>query len=75
MPTEVNRSRGPASRRGASAPTSLVPLALIAVLILILHVAGSTVLAGPHAHASAASTEVHLECPDETLPQPSLPFD
>jgi hypothetical protein len=73
MPTEMNRSRGPASRRAEVTPASLVPLAIIAILILVLHVAGSAVLASPQAHAAAM--DIPIDCQDTSLPEPSLPFD
>ncbi|MEH2525028.1 MULTISPECIES: hypothetical protein [unclassified Bradyrhizobium] len=45
----------------------------MAILIMILHVAGGAML-GPQAHASTPDDEA--KCPaDAMLPGPSLPFD
>lgn len=73
MPTEVNCS--PTSRRAQAASISLAPLAIIAVLILVIHVACGTLLASPQAHASIVVPDVDVNCHEATLPQPSLPFD
>jgi hypothetical protein len=65
---------GPGSRDAA--PVSLTALAIIAILVLILHIAAGAVLGHPQAHASIAAPDDEAKCPaDATLPMPSLPFD
>jgi len=57
-------------------PLSVTALAIIAILILVLHVAGGAVLGHPQAHASAGVQDEEAKCPaDVTPPVPSLPFD
>jgi hypothetical protein len=84
MPTEITRPSAPtASRDGTPgpgsrdvAPLSLTALAIIAILVMVLHVAGGAMLGHPQAHASIAAPDDESKCPaDATLPVPSLPFD
>ena len=57
-------------------PLSVTALAIIAILVLVLHIAAGAVLGHPQAHASVAAPADEAKCPaDETLPAPSLPFD
>ncbi|HVQ72773.1 MAG TPA: hypothetical protein VMT08_35260 [Bradyrhizobium sp.] len=57
-------------------PLSITALAIIAILILVLHVAGGDLLSRSQAHASVAATDAETVCPaDQTAPVPSLPFD
>ena len=84
MPTEITRPSAPiASRAGTPGPNSrdvtplsVTALAIIAILVLVLHIAGVTVLGHPQAHASIAAPDDEAKCPaDAALPVPSLPFD
>ena len=84
MPTNITRPRAPTAgpvrvlRPGSRdvTPTSVAALAVIAALILVLHVAASVVLAHPSAHASPAAPDDDATClGDARLPAPSLPFD
>jgi hypothetical protein len=55
---------------------SLVPLAIIAILALILHVASGVVLDRSHAGATGAALDDAVTCAAEmSPPQPSLPYD
>ena len=57
-------------------PLSLTPFAIIAILVLVLHVAGGDLLGRSQARASIAAPDEEAKCPaDATLPAPSLPFD
>ena len=57
-------------------PLSVTALAIIANLILVLHVAGHDLLGRSQAHASIAAPDDEAKCPaDVTPPVPSLPFD
>ena len=57
-------------------PLSLTALAIIAILVLVLHVAGGDMLGRSQAHASIAAPDDEAKCPaDATPPVPSLPFD
>jgi hypothetical protein len=57
-------------------PLSLTPLAIIAILVLVLHIARGDMLDRLHAHASIAVPDEEAKCPvGATLPAPSLPFD
>lgn len=57
-------------------PLSATPLAIIAALILILHIAASAVLADPLAHASPVASDNDAVCAgDAQPPVPALPFD
>jgi hypothetical protein len=51
-----------------------MPLAIVALLVLALHVAGAALLGSQDAHASMAAPDI--VCPEEAPPPvPSLPFD
>lgn len=57
-------------------PLSITALAIIAILVLVLHVAGGDLLARSQAHASVAAPDDEAKCPaDARSPAPSLPFD
>jgi hypothetical protein len=57
-------------------PLSITALTIIAILILVLHVAGGAVLGHPQAHASIAAQDEEAKCPaDAKPPVPALPFD
>lgn len=84
MPTEITRPRALTTGQGRTprpgsrdvAPLSVTALAIIAALILILHVAASAVLADPLAHASPAALDDDTACLGESKPPaPTLPFD
>jgi hypothetical protein len=58
------------------APFSITALTIIAILVLVLHVAGGAVLGHPRAHASVVVQDDEATCPaDATPPASSLPFD
>jgi hypothetical protein len=62
------------SRDGA--PLSITALAIIAVLVIVLHVAGGDLLGRSQAHALAAGPDDAAKCSAEAAPPPSsLPFD
>ena len=84
MPTEITRpsasitrcvgTPGPGSRDVK--PLSLTALAIIAALILILHLTVSASLDRSQAHASIVAPDDEAKCPmDAEVPVPSLPFD
>jgi hypothetical protein len=84
MPTEIVRSSTPSDGRAKTpeinshdvAPLRITPLAIIAFLVLVLHVAGASLLVRSQAHASAAATDDEVKCATgATLQEPSLPFD
>ena len=89
MPTEINRPSaptiGPAGAPQTALPvvntpdaTSLgpTPLAIAAILALVLHVAAGVMLDRSHASPMAAAFDDCVTCPAEaTSPQPSLPYD
>jgi len=57
-------------------PLSLTALAIIAILVLVLHVARSDMLDRPHAHSSMVAPGDGAQCTAETKPPvSSLPFD
>jgi hypothetical protein len=57
-------------------PLSITALAIIAILMLILHVAGGDLLGRSQAHASVAAHAGETNCPADATPPPaSLPFD
>jgi hypothetical protein len=57
-------------------PVSLTALAIIAILVLVLHVASGDILDRLHAHASIAAPDEEAKCSaDAKPPVPSLPFD
>jgi hypothetical protein len=58
------------------APLSITALTTIAILVLVLHVAGGAVLGHPQAHASVVVQHDEATCPaDAPPPASSLPFD
>ena len=84
MPTEITRPSAPITPRVATpgpgsrevTPISLTALAIIAVLVVVLHIAAGAVLGHPQAHASVVVQDDEAKCPaDATPPVPSLPFD
>ena len=57
-------------------PLSITALSIIAILVLVLHVAGGDLLGQPQANASVVVQDEEAKCPAEvTPPRPSLPFD
>jgi hypothetical protein len=57
-------------------PLSTTALAIIAILVLVLHVACGAVLGHPQAHASVVVQDDEAKCPADATPSaPSLPFD
>ena len=84
MPTEITRPSAPITRRVATpgpgsrevTPISLTALAIIAVLVVVLHIAAGAVLGHPQAHASIAAPDDEANCPTDAVPRmQSLPFD
>ena len=84
MPTEITRPSAPIARRVGTPgpgsrdvkPVSIPALAIIAVLVLILHIAAGAVLGHPPAHASIVAPDDEANCPTDAEPQmQSLPFD
>jgi hypothetical protein len=80
MPTKITRPCAPITRRIEApgpgspdvTPLSITALAIIAILVLILHVAGGDLLRHSQAHASIDAAKGPA---DATPPVPSLPFD
>ncbi len=89
MPTEINRPSAPTIEAAgtpqaalpgvnSSEATSLglTPLAIAAILALVLHVAAGVMLDRSHASPMAAALDDCVTCPAEASPpQPSLPYD
>jgi hypothetical protein len=89
MPTEINRPSAPtieatgtpqAALPGINTPDAtslgLTPLAIAAILALVLHVAAGVLLDRSHASPVAAAFDDCVTCPaDVSPPQPSLPYD
>ena len=89
MPTEINppsaRIIGATetppvllSRINSPEPTSLglTPLAIAAILALVLHVASGVMLDRSHASPTSAALDDGVTCATEVSPpQPSLPYD
>ena len=84
MPTEITRPSAPITRRIGTpgpgspdvTPLSITALAILAILVVVLHVAGGDLLGHSQAHASVAAPADEAMCPaDATPPLPSLPFD
>ena len=84
MPTEIARSSTPSTRRARTpgmnsrdvTPLSITALSIIAILILVLHVAGGDLLGRSQAHASVVGQDGAAKCAaDATPPALSLPFD
>jgi hypothetical protein len=58
------------------APLSIAALTIIAILVVVLHVAGGDLLGRSQAHASIAAPDAEAKCPANARPPaPSLPFD
>jgi hypothetical protein len=86
MPTEINRPSAPTIEAAGTPPAALntpeatsfglTPLAIAAILALVLHVAAGVMLDRSHASPMAAAFDDCVTCPAETSPpQPSLPYD
>ena len=84
MPTEITRPPTPIGKRSATVgrnsrdvtPTSLIALAVTAILVVVLHVAGSAMLDRSQAHAPMAAMDHEAKClEDAPPPARSLPFD
>jgi hypothetical protein len=84
MPTEITRPSAPIIKRvgmpGPSSrdvkPLNLTALAIIAALVVIIHVAAGALLDHSHAHASIAAADDEALCLGDAKPAvPSLPFD
>ena len=89
MPTEINRPSAPTIGAAGTPPAilpgintpdatslGLTPLAIAAILALILHVASGIMLDRSHARPAAAALDEGVTCPAEAAtPQPSLPYD
>ena len=84
MPMEIPRLHAPSAERARMpgmnsrdvTPLSITALTIIAILVLVLHVAGGAVLGHPQAHASVVMQDDEAKCPaDATPPASSLPFD
>jgi hypothetical protein len=84
MPTEIVRSSTPSDGRAKTpeknsrdvTPLSITALAIIAFLVLVLHVAGASLLGRSQAHASAIVPDDEVKCATGATPlEPSLPFD
>ena len=57
-------------------PLSLTPLAIIAILVLVLHVSAGDLLGRSQARASIAAPDDEAKCPADATPAvPSMPFD
>ena len=89
MPTEVNRPSAPMIEAAGTPQTALpgvnssdatslglTPLAVAAILALVLHVASGVMLDRSHTSPMAAARDDAVTCPAEASPpQPSLPYD
>jgi hypothetical protein len=84
MPTKIARSPAPSAGRARMpemnsrdvTPLSVTALAIIAILVVVLHVAGGDLLGRSQAHASVAASDDDAMCPADAKPQlSSLPFD
>jgi hypothetical protein len=89
MPTEINRPSAPTIGPAGTPPVilpeintpdspslGLTPLAIAAILALVLHVAGGVMLDRSHASPMAAAFDDCVTCPAEASPpQPSLSYD
>ena len=57
-------------------PLNLTPLAIVAILVLVIHVSAGDLLGRSQAHASIAVPDGEASCPaDAKPPAPSVPFD
>jgi hypothetical protein len=89
MPTEIGSPSAPlieqvetpqAVPSGINSPDAtslgLTPLAIVAILALILHVASGVMLDRSHASPAGEALDEAVTCPAETSqPQPALPYD
>jgi hypothetical protein len=84
MPTKVTRSSVPSGGRARMpgmnsrdvTPLSITALSIIAILVVVLHVAAGAVFGHPQAHASVVVQSDEAKCPADAMPPvPSLPFD
>jgi hypothetical protein len=84
MPTKITRSSAPSAERVRTpgmnsrdvTPLSITALSIIAILVVVLHVATGAVLGHPQAHASVVVQGDEATCPADAMPPvPSLPFD
>jgi hypothetical protein len=89
MPTEIRSPSAPlieqaetpqAVPSGINSPDAtsldLTPLAIAAILALVLHVASGVMLDRSHASPVGAALDDGVTCPTEASPpQPSLPYD
>ena len=92
MPTEINQPSTPAAGIAGTPPVilpkinlpnssnatslGLTPLAIAAILALVLHVASGVMLDRSHARPTSAASVDTATCPAEASPpQPSLPYD
>lgn len=58
------------------APLSITALTIVAILVVVLHVASGDLLGRSHAHASEAGQGGEASCQgDVTPPASALPFD
>jgi hypothetical protein len=59
-----------------NAPLSIMALTIVAILVVVLHVAGADLSRWLQAHASEAGQVDDFACPaDAPPPPPPLPFD
>jgi hypothetical protein len=84
MPTEIAPSSTPSAGRAKTpeinsrdiAPLSITALTIIAILVVVLHLVGATLLDRSQAHALAGVPDDGVKCATGATPQePSLPFD
>lgn len=84
MPTEITRPSAPTAAlaknpglasHDVTPPLSVTALAIIGILVLILHVAGSAMLDRSQAHPAIAVSDETAKCPADAEPPVSLPFD
>jgi hypothetical protein len=89
MPTEISRPSAPTIGTAGTPPAilpkinspdatslGLTPLAIAAVLALVLHIASGVMLDRSHASPMDAALDESVTCLTEVTPQqPSLPYD
>jgi hypothetical protein len=84
MPTEITRPSAPTVKRAGTPgpgsrdvkPLNLTALAIIAALVMTIHVAAGVSLDHSEARASIAVPDDEAMCPGDVKPtEPSLPFD
>jgi hypothetical protein len=89
MPTEINRPSAPTIGSAATPPAilprinspdvpslGLTPLAIAAVLAVVLHLASGVMLDRSHASPNGAAIDDGVTCPAQAAaPVPSLPYD